>query len=535
MTNLSLLFGLSHLRIEQVEIAQHGMTVVVSKETAEASCPLCEQTSHRVHSRYQRTLQDVPCCGKTLRLLIEVRRFFCENTACARKIFAERFPDLTGVYARRTTRCKETLAELGFALGGKAAAFLSASLGLPGNRMTILRILRQTPVPINPTPKMLGVDEWAYRRGKTYGTILIDLERGVPVDLLADRQAATLAAWLKTHPAVQLISRDRGGEFARGAKEGAPGAVQTADRFHVLRNLAEVVENVLGKHRQALKTIHVVTTPATSPSPLLRHVRPDREQRKQQARAKLVARYEAVQFLMKQGMSHRAISRQLHMHRESVIRYARAEHFPERTERPTTPGILAPYEIYLRTRFLQGERNAVGLFREVAARGYTGSRMSVERFLLGLRRMEQEGITVKQAPTSVELTPRRAVGLMLRAGVDVTEEERIALEQLCHIHPLLKRLNTLFQQFAQMLRDRRGEELDQWLHAAFHAGIPELRAFVNKLRQDQEAVQAGLILKWNNGMVEGHVNRLKFLKRSMYGRANFDLLRLRVLHHRKCA
>jgi transposase len=161
--------------------------------------------------------------------------------------------------------------------------------------------------------------------------------------------------------------------------------------------------------------------------------------------------------------------------------------------------------------------------------------MTIERFLLGLRRMEQQGIEVSQEATSVELTPRRTTGLMLRSGIDLAEEERMALGQVCQIHPQVKRLNALFQQFAQMLRDRRGEELDQWLHTAFHAGIPELRAFVRKLRQDQQAVQAGLVLKWNNGMVEGHVNRLKVLKRSMYGRANFDLLRLRVLHHRKWA
>jgi transposase len=298
---------------------------------------------------------------------------------------------------------------------------------------------------------------------------------------------------------------------------------------------AEVVEKILGKHRQAVKTIHLLAPSAPSASPLLRHLRPDRERRKQQARAKLVERYEAVHHLVKQGMSHRAIARELQMHRESVIRYARSDHFPERTEHPTGPGILAPYEIYLRTRFLQGERNAVGLFREVAARGYTGSRMSVERFLLGLRRMKREGIEARAATTSVELTPRRAVGLMLRRPVDLTAEENVALRQLCQLHPHINHLMLLFQQFVQMLRDRHGEELDQWLQAAFHAGIPELRAFVTKLRQDQEAVQAGLVLKWSNGVVEGQVNRLKFLKRSMYGRANFDLLRLRVLHHRKCA
>jgi transposase len=537
MIQPTLLLGLPvHLHLEQIEIAQPTLILSLTMETSEAACPLCQQISHRVHSHYTRTLADLPCGGKTLRLLVLVRRFFCENEECVRKIFAERLPDLTTVYARRTTRCKAALTELGFALGGKAAAALSAHLGLPSNRMTILRMLRQTPLPVVQTPKMLGVDDWAYRRGKKYGTILINVEDGTPVDLLPDRQATTLETWLKDHPGVQLISRDRAGAFALGARKGAPEALQSADRFPVLRNLAEMVEKVLAKHRQALKTIHLVTKPVTSVSPLLRHLRPERELRKQQARAVLLDRYETVQRLVKQGLSHREIARQLHLHRESVIRSARAETFPERTERPASPGILTPYETYLRARWAEGERNAVGLFREVTFRGYPGSRMTIERFLLGLRRMEQQGIEVSKAATSLELTPRRAVGLMLSRAIDLTEEESMALKQVCQIHPQVHHLNTLFQQFAQMLRDRQGEELDQWLHAAFHSGIPELRAFVTKLRQDQQAVQTGLVLKWNNGMVEGHVNRFKFLKRSMYGRANFDLLRLRVLHHhRKCA
>ncbi len=311
--------------------------------------------------------------------------------------------------------------------------------------------------------------------------------------------------------------------------------MQVADHFHVLHNLTEVAEKVLGKHRQALKAIHVVTNPTTSASPLLRHLRPDRERRKQQTRVTPLERYEAVQSLVKQGLSYHEISRRLHLHRESVIRYAKAKTFPERTERPASPGILTPYESYLRTRWKEGEHNAVGLFREVTARGYTGSRMTIERFLLGLRRMEKQGINVSTTATSIQVTPRRAVGLVLHRSHDLTKEESLALSQICQLHPQVAHLNALFQQFAQMLRDRRGEELDQWLSSAFHSDIPELRAFVKKLRQDQQAVQVGFILTWKNGMVEGHVNRLKFLKRSMYGRANFDLLRLRVLHRRKCA
>ena len=271
MIQPTLLFGLpAHVRLEQIEITPSVVNLSLAVATSEAACPLCQQASDRVHSHYTRTLQDLPCVGKALRLLVVIRRFFCTNQGCTRKIFAERLPELTSEYARRTTRCHETLTELGFALGGKAAAVRSAQLGLPSSRMSILRMLRHTSEAVMPTPRMLGVDEFALRRGKKYGTILINLETGTLVDLLPDRQAATLETWLKQHPGVLLISRDRAGEFARGAKVGAPEALQTADRFHVLRNLTEVVEKVLGKHRQALKTIHLLTT---APSPLLRHLR----------------------------------------------------------------------------------------------------------------------------------------------------------------------------------------------------------------------------------------------------------------------
>ncbi len=167
------------------------------------------------------------------------------------------------------------------------------------------------------------------------------------------------------------------------------------------------------------------------------------------------------------------------------------------------------------------------------SQGYSGSRMTVERFLLGLRDLQQQGQLPATLSASVEMTPHRAVGLLLKRAQERTEEETQALLHVEQLHPDLARTGLLMQQFLQMLRERRGEELDQWLRAAFHSAVPEWRAFVRKLHQDHDAVQAGLILQVNNGMVEGHINRLKFVKRSMYGRANFDLLRLRVLHHRK--
>ncbi len=230
------------------------------------------------------------------------------------------------------------------------------------------------------------------------------------------------------------------------------------------------------------------------------------------------------------------IARSLHLNRKTVAQWVKADTFPELLRTARCPSILTPYVPYLQARYLQGERNGVGLFRELVACGYAGSRMTVERFLQGLRALEQQGQSISSVTTTVEPTPRRTIGLMLRRTEDLTEEETAALKQACQVHPQVHQTQMLLHEFASMLRERRGVDLEQWMAMAFHCGIAEWRPFVRKLRQDQAAVQAGLTLKWNNGPVEGHINRLKLIKRSMYGRAGFALLRQRVLdHHRKCA
>jgi len=282
-----------------------------------------------------------------------------------------------------------------------------------------------------------------------------------------------------------------------------------------------------------LRQIRFVPTSPGSSSPLaVRYLRPDRKLRKQEVLQARQARAEQIQRLLAQGMTQLAIARQLHLNRKTVALYAKAQSVTP-VSQPARAGILAPFTRYLLKRWQAGERNGVGLHREIVAQGYTGSRMTVERFLLGLRDLQRQGQLPIVLSAPVEMTPHRAVGLLLKRTEERTQEETQALLRVDQIDPDVARTRLLMQQFLQLLRERHGHELDQWLAAAFHSGVPEWRAFVRKLRQDHAAVQAGLTLKWNNGPVEGHINRLKFVKRSMYGRANFDLLRFRVLHHRK--
>lgn len=301
---------------------------------------------------------------------------------------------------------------------------MGTKLGLPCSPDTVLRLMRRTALPPKVIPRILGVDDFALRRSKTYGTLLVDLERQQVVDVLPDRSARQLARWLRTHPGVQVISRDRSGDYARGARLGAPKALQVADRFHMVRNLADVAERVLSHHRKALKQIRL-TLPATSPVPLaVRYLRPDGERSKERKRQARLERYEQVRQLFAEGMSMLRIAQRLHLNRKTVAQYLQTDVFPELTSQPPRPGILAPYLPYLWARWKDGERNGVGLFRELVARGYTGSRMTVERFLQALRAMEQQGLPVEAPATTVEMTPRRAIGLMLRRSDDLRRKNR---------------------------------------------------------------------------------------------------------------
>lgn len=533
MISLSVLFELPGMSLDELEVDGETITIQTHIEAPEAACPLCQTMAQRVHSHYGRTLHDVSCGTKSLRLVVQIRRFFCDNSDCPRKIFAERLSTLAEASSRTTTRFRQGLAEIGLALGGRAGAQLGARLGWRQSRSTIPRTLRRLPEPKRATPRLLGVDDWAFRRRSIYGTLLLDLETHEPVDLLPDRTAETLAGWLLAHPGVQLISRDRAGEYAQGAKKGAPEAIQVADRFHLSKNLSEVVERILSHHRQALRQIRFMPASPRSDSPLaVRYLRPDRQERQKEVLQARQARAEQIQQLLAQGMTQLAIAHQLHLNRKTVALYAKVSSLTP-VSHPARAGILAPFTRYLVARWQTGIRNGVGLYREIVSQGYTGSRMTVERFLLGLRDLEKSGQLPAVLSAPVEMTPHRTVGILLKRAEDRTPEETQALLRVDQIHPDVERTRRLMQQFQQMLRERRGDEFNAWLETAMHSGIPEWRAFVRKLRQDHAAVQAGLTLKWNNGPVEGHINRLKFLKRSMYGRANFDLLRFRVLHHRK--
>lgn len=265
-----LLPDLPGLSIHQITRTEGVITVLAHSQTTCASCPSCGHLSSQVHSRYQRTLADLPWSGRSVRLVIQVHRFFCKHPGCARTTFAEALPALASRSARRTTRLKEVLERLGLALGGEAAARLTAILGMRSSPDTLLRLLRRLPDdPVEP-PRVVSLDDWAWRRGHRYGTIICDLERHRRLDVLPDRDATAVAAWLKRYPSIEIMSRDRSDTYATAAKLGAPQAIQVTDKWHLLKNLSEALQRCLSHHlttsRKQQTKVLVETVPTSASS-----------------------------------------------------------------------------------------------------------------------------------------------------------------------------------------------------------------------------------------------------------------------------
>jgi transposase len=544
---------LAGLRVEQVAIADDAVHIDLHRTARTARCPDCRRRSRHVHSSYTREISDLPIAGCAVVLHLCVRRFRCSASTCSRRIFAEQIPGLAGRRARRSIPLLAALREVGFALGGRPGARLGNRLQLPASRSTLLRLVRSAPLVASVSPRVLGVDDWAWRRGQRYGSILVDLERHRPVKLLPDRTAESLTTWLREHAGVDVISRDRAGAYADGARQGAPGAVQVADRFHILANVGELLERVLGSRRAALRQAAVAVDQATgqrhppeaenAAATPLPPGRTRTQERQQERRAQRLARYDAVVDLHRQGHSHAAISRQTGLSRKTVRRYLRAGAFPERAAPPARPSMLAPYEAYLRTRWTDGCHNAYQLWREIRGQGFPGQAANVRRYLARWRpqpghpgrpgrpgRVDDTPPTPPtRQPTPVP-SPRQARWLLLRAMETLTPEERAYRTALFDAEPTISEAQQFAADFEVLVRTRDAPGLASWLERADASDLPEVRSFAAGIRRDRAAVDAALTLPWSNGQTEGQINRLKVLKRQMYGRAKLDLLEKRFLY-----
>ncbi|GAC1482526.1 MAG: ISL3 family transposase [Acetobacteraceae bacterium] len=530
-------------------------------EGEDSPCPGCGCSSRRVQARYRRFPLDLPWRGFVVRLAVMVRRFRCDNEACARRTFAETFGAILGRRRRFTTAVRAILGDVAAALGGRAGARLAERQGAPASRDTLLRILRSAPAQEASTPRVLGVDDLALRRGHRYATLLMDMETHEPIDLLTGRAAAVFADWLKEHPGVEVIVRDRGGAYAEGARQGAPGAKQVADRFHLAQNVSDALDEVIKRRRWAAPTdeedasgADAAADPATSEDAIVGMEatpaggeEPDRaaddpapsgtpqsakKRRQAERRAARVVRWRRVHELHAQGASLSAIARDLALDRTTVKRLLDAPEPPHNViVHPRPGGIsspkLAPYTAYLQRRWREGCTNGCELFRGLVGEGYTGSRTLLLEVIRSWRPPKLPR-PLRQRASRRRVDPRKRRWLLLRPPDQLNAEEQTALRQVLDADPELANAHTLVQRFRALLRARDLDGFRTWLTHAQASGLASFVGVANGMVKDRDAVEAAFTEVWSNGAVEGTVHKVKLLKRQAYGRANLDLLRCRL-------
>ncbi|MBB6054095.1 ISL3 family transposase [Armatimonas rosea] len=454
-------------------------------------------------------------------------KFFCDNPLCQRRVFTQQLPKLVRRYQRKTARLESVLLQLLWRVGASAALQIATLLGLIISDDSILYQFKKTPSRDDSAscPAEIGIDDFAFRKGQTYGTILIDLTTRKPIDLLPDREKATVEKWLHEHPGVRVVSRDRSQIFADAVREAAPEAVHVADRFHLLKNLMEALEQQIGKEANAIRSILLPSSPSLEDAG---SVEPSRraQRRKEETRQQRFERWQKAHELHQQGYFKKEIARMIGVDSKTIQTYLNSEVYPERQRYPPVNGALTPYKDYILNRWESGCQNALQLWREVKQQGFTGGATAVRDFVFPLR---SPGMTVQVKRAERMIPTPRSLAWQLVLPERGTKKQKEVATKLCEALPVLPQCRELVVSFQDMMRRRAADELNDWLERASTSGCPSFASFSRGIRSDLAAVESAFSLEWSNGPTEGNVNRLKFVKRQGYGRASFDLLKRRVL------
>lgn len=474
-----------------------------------------------------------------MRVIACVRRFKCVNARCVQSTFSEQISGLTTPFARRTPPLTDALVEIALELAGRPGSRLAAKLAMPCCRDVLIRLIRAQPIPEAGRIEVLGVDDFAVRRRQSYKTILIDMATHRPVDVLPDREADTLAAWLREHPEIQVVCRDRAGAYANGIAAGAPGAIQVADRLHLWKNLCEAAGKTVTAHHGCLRPTpepqqHVENIEVLAPAPpIAEPVAATAPERRLVTRTR--QRFEAVQGRLAAGMSRSAISRELNLDIQTVRRFANATGLDEllvncQNRITNLDGFIGQVD-----ELWNAGLNGAQITERIRQSGFTGSERSVRHHLRpyripGTSRSHPDPVRRKPAPSTPPIPKPRTISRWILTRPDhLGEDDSAELKELLTRCEHLDRLNDHVRGFAAIMTGLRGDEITRWLENVEADDLPELRSFATGIRRDLPAVINGLTLRHSSGAVEGNVTRIKRIKRDGYGRAKFDLLRAQIL------
>ncbi|MDA1129275.1 MAG: ISL3 family transposase, partial [Chloroflexi bacterium] len=491
----SKLWRVGWMAVEAKKIVLHLRPV-----RALVQCPLCGVASRRVHSVYQRKALDLPWFSWPVQLAIQARRFFCDTPACRRRIFTEPFPKVLDRYALQTQRTLHLLLELAHCSNAEMAATVARLLGFMTSPDSLIRIQRQETFSF-PSPRVVGVDEFALRKGRTYGTLLVDLERRIPLELLEGTNSSSLIHWLQAQSSLVALARDRSGAFAQAVRPAVPHALQIADRFHLVKNVLDALKDLVRSRRweqpsPAARPEKPGPLRQEDPNPTLQEPKPTPFKQ---------ARWEAVQAEKPTGKSLRAIARELGINRKTVRKYLAADRpsvYPGRRPEPTKVG---PYLEHLRRRWEEGCHNAHRLYQELVEMGYRGGQTQIRSAVRPWR--FSNGIPEPaRRPTPFHW-------LALKPQQRLTHSEQEELVGFLEANPLLAEAHALKERFLSLVANMDVATLDVWLNEAAESGLSTFRRLARSIRRDYEAVRMALSTPWSTGQCEGQICRVKLVKR----------------------
>jgi len=505
--------------VDRAVISGDLVSIWVRASADGAACPGCGTWCAKVRGRYWRRLRDTAAGGRRVVIWLLVRLLRCGSPDCAKGSFAEQPAGLAVPYARKTPLLAGQLGAVAAALAGRAGSRLArAVLAVQVSRDTLIRLLMAVPDPPAGAVRVLGADDFSLRKGRTYATVLVDMETGAPVDVLPDREAATLEAWLKEHPGVRVICRDRAGAYAQAAAAGAPDAAQVADRWHLWHNLCEYAGKAAARHQDCL----------AEPAPgACSHPGQDQDQDRGQAAGDLETvireRHAAVRELRSAGADLAGAAAALGLGIQVTGRYWRAATARDLLAAARSAPGLDPWKPYLRQRWDQGATSISALHKEITAAGYAGSYSTAYGYASLFR------LAAPPAPPAPPAA-RQVAGWILTDPARLDPDGAAALAAIRSRCPELDALAGHVTEFAKILTGLHGTRLAAWLDDVDTGPArTELRSFTRGIRRDYHAVLNGLTLPWNSGPVEGLNTRTKLIERQMYGRAGFPLLRKRIL------
>lgn len=487
-------------------------------------CPYCGCVSHSVHSRYHRTITDLSILGHPVVITFEARKFFCHNPNCRRKTFAEQPGDEVFRYRRRTRRCEVAVTQHGLRCSSESARKLLSVIGVSISGDTVLRDIHRMSVPDRCEVKEIGVDDWAFRKGLTYGSIIVNLETGSVIDLLADRNVSSFQTWLEAHSQVAVVSRDRSSDYTAAIAATGRNITEVADRFHLNMNMSKCVNKVIGSHYDEYRSI----------------VRPSdiRESSKVDSRQVM---FNEVKELQAEGLNIAQISKKLDIARQTVRKYMGWNTLPKRASKERLPYYL--YDTYVEEAYRHG-KDLRKIFLEIKEEGFQGSLTPFYdhyRYLSdGHRgyRSKSEVEKMKQTPVTDRepLLPIRQIANIVDKSIRkkiMVQDEVTLVEKMMSFGWFRDIYNAAFSFYSTIMGDNIND-LDTWLEKYGNSPIQELRSFAYGIRMDLKAVRNAIALDTSNGIVEGFVNKLKTVKRIMYGRASLDLLKRKMVFSNLC-